>query len=183
MATALDAIPQAAAIPVKAGRICLVTSRSGKRWVIPKGCLEHSKTVGEIALQEAWEEAGIQGVLQPEALGHYFYEKWDRTYCVTVFLMEVTRVSPNWPEADRRQRCWLRAAKAVERIEEPGLRKYPSRHRGILKPPSQRPHIVQGEELLDHARLDAQGHGPQHPGQKPSLPGVPTRPHRRWPGL
>ena len=50
-----EEVRQAAAIPVKDGQVCLVTSRSGKRWVIPKGCLEPGKTAGEIieaALQD-----------------------------------------------------------------------------------------------------------------------------------
>ena len=68
-------LQQAAAIPVRMGQVCLVTSRSGKRWVIPKGCLEPGKTAGEIALQEAWEEAGIVGVLQPDPVGSYLYDK------------------------------------------------------------------------------------------------------------
>ena len=59
------ALRQAAALPVRDGAVCLVTSRNGKRWVAPKGCLEPGKTAAEIALQEAWEEAGLAGVSTP----------------------------------------------------------------------------------------------------------------------
>src|SRR5262249_19062195 len=76
MASVSDVIRQAAAIPLKAGQICLVTSSSGKRWVIPKGIIDPGKTAGEIALQEAWEEAGLVGVLQPQPVGSYRYEKY-----------------------------------------------------------------------------------------------------------
>src|SRR5262245_1611763 len=93
MALDSTSIRQAAAIPVRNGQICLVTSRSGKRWVIPKGCIEPGKTAGEIALQEAWEEAGLSGILQREPIGSYLYEKLDLTHHVIVFLMYVTEIA------------------------------------------------------------------------------------------
>ncbi len=122
MPAAPDVILQAAAIPVRAGKICLVTSSSGKRWVIPKGLMEAGKTAGELALQEAWEEAGLAGLLQPEPAGSYLYTKYGNTYHVTVFLMQVTAVADTWPESMLRQRCWLTPAQALLRIQEPGLR-------------------------------------------------------------
>ena len=57
----LDTIPQAAAIPVHEGRICLVTAASGNGWVIPKGCQEAGHTGRQTAEQETWEEAGLKG--------------------------------------------------------------------------------------------------------------------------
>jgi 8-oxo-dGTP pyrophosphatase MutT (NUDIX family) len=117
-----DVIRQAAAIPLHEGRICLISSRGGRRWIIPKGCLEPGKTSGEIALQEAWEEAGLAGVLLPEPVGSYLYEKAGFVCHVTVFVMEVTEVTQEWPEREWRQRVWLPHGQAVNRIEEPGLR-------------------------------------------------------------
>src|SRR5262245_54999682 len=107
MANASGFIRQGAALPVRNGRVCLVTSSNGKRWVIPKGVIEPGQTAGETALQEAWEEAGLVGVLQPEPIGSYLYEKWCGTCHVTVFLMHVTEVVQEWPERDLRQRSWL----------------------------------------------------------------------------
>ena len=83
-------VRQAAALPMRDGEVCLVTSRNGKRWVAPKGCMEPGKTAGEIALQEAWEEAGLAGALDPEPIGSYFYVKDGLTFHVIVFLMQVT---------------------------------------------------------------------------------------------
>jgi 8-oxo-dGTP pyrophosphatase MutT (NUDIX family) len=122
MPTSLDVIRQAAAIPVKDGLICVVTSRSGKRWVVPKGCLEPGKTSGEIALQEAWEEAGLTGVLEPEPIGSYVYTKTGFVYHVTVFLMLVTDAAEDWPERAVRERAWLTRSQALLQIEDPGLR-------------------------------------------------------------
>jgi 8-oxo-dGTP pyrophosphatase MutT (NUDIX family) len=122
MTAAAGVIRQAAAIPLRDGQICLVTSSSGKRWVIPKGCLEPGKTSGEVALQEAWEEAGLVGVLQAEPIGSYLYEKYDNLYHVTVFSMTVTQVADDWPERTIRQRLWLNPAQALVRVDDRGLR-------------------------------------------------------------
>jgi len=122
MPTSSDTIRQAGAIPIRDGQICVVSSRSGKRWVVPKGCFEPGKTAAEIALQEAWEEAGLVGVLQPEPIGSYFYEKAGFTCHVTIFLMNVTDHADDWPERQIRQRCWLNVGQAVQRIDDAGLR-------------------------------------------------------------
>jgi 8-oxo-dGTP pyrophosphatase MutT (NUDIX family) len=122
MALATDSIAQAAAIPVRRGRICLVTSRSGKRWVIPKGCLEPGKSTGEIALQEAWEEAGLTGVLDKQPVGSYVYEKFGAPHHVTVFMMHVTDEQDEYPEHLFRERVWLTPSQALERIDDPGLK-------------------------------------------------------------
>jgi len=122
MATEASAfIRQAAALPIRNGRVCLVTSSNGRRWVIPKGLIEPRQTAGETALQEAWEEAGLTGVLQTEPVGSYLYEKGGGTCHVTVFVMQVSGAAPQWPEADLRQRVWLTPSSAMERIEDPGL--------------------------------------------------------------
>jgi 8-oxo-dGTP pyrophosphatase MutT (NUDIX family) len=114
-------IQQAAAIPLRGGRVCLVTSRSGKRWVVPKGCMEPDKTAAQIAVQEAWEEAGLTGVLENEPVGSYVYQKAGNIYQVTVFAMQVTRVARDWPEAGMRQRIWIDEDKAHKQVEPEGL--------------------------------------------------------------
>ena len=114
-------VRQAGAIPVREGKICLVTSSSGKRWVIPKGCIEAGTTAGEIALQEAWEEAGLVGVLQSEPSGSYLYEKLGSRFHVTVFLLRVTEAADAWPEMSLRQRAWLKPEQALARLDDRGL--------------------------------------------------------------
>jgi 8-oxo-dGTP pyrophosphatase MutT (NUDIX family) len=115
--------PQAAAVPVRDGRICLITSRGGGNLVVPKGCLEHGRTAEQIALQEAWEEAGLIGLLHAPPIGSYRYEKAGRRFEVVMFLMDVTTVVKDWPESRWRSRYWLRPADAVARIRVRGLRK------------------------------------------------------------
>jgi len=116
-----ESIRQAAALPLRKGRVCLITSRNGKRWVIPKGWIEPGQTAGETALQEAWEEAGLVGSLDQEPIGSYIYEKEGRSYHVIVFVMRVASVAQDWPERDFRQRSWLGPTGFFDRIEDVGL--------------------------------------------------------------
>lgn len=119
----IEPIWQAAAIPFRDdGRVCLVTSRSGKRWVFPKGMIEAGHTPAETALVEAWEEAGLVGTLGSGMLGAYVYKKYDLEHHVTVFRMTVTEARDNWPEKSFRRREWVTLDKAAERVGEPGLR-------------------------------------------------------------
>jgi 8-oxo-dGTP pyrophosphatase MutT (NUDIX family) len=122
MASVPGSIQQAVALPVSKGQLCLVTSSSGKRWVIPKGCMEPGKTAGEIALQEAWEEVGLVGALTHKPIGSYLYEKYGNLYHVIVFRMHVTAAAEDWPERTFRQRCWLSPTQALVRVEDRGLR-------------------------------------------------------------
>lgn len=113
---------QAAVIPVSDGQVCMVTSSSGRRWVIPKGMIDSGQTAGEAALNEAWEEAGLVGILASEPAGSYLYDKYGRTHHVVVFLMHVREMASDWPERDVRKREWVEPQEAMERIEEQGLR-------------------------------------------------------------
>jgi 8-oxo-dGTP pyrophosphatase MutT (NUDIX family) len=121
MPTSVAYIRQAAALPLRGNRVCVITSSNGKRWIIPKGLIDPGQTAGETALQEAWEEAGLTGTLQQEPVGSYLYQKYGNTYHVTVFVMDVTEVAQDWPERAVRQRSWVSPAGLFERIEDPGL--------------------------------------------------------------
>jgi 8-oxo-dGTP pyrophosphatase MutT (NUDIX family) len=116
-----ESIRQAAALPLRRGRICLITSHNGKRWVIPKGWIEPGQTAGETALQEAWEEAGLVGALEREPIGTYLYEKEGQRYHVTVFVMKVTSVEQDWPEREQRERSFVSPTGFFDRIEDEGL--------------------------------------------------------------
>ena len=56
---------QAAAIPYRVRKgtleVALVTSSSGKRWVLPKGCIDPGERAWEAAERETEEEAGLRG--------------------------------------------------------------------------------------------------------------------------
>lgn len=116
-------IPQAAVIPVRDdGRVCVITSRSGARWVFPKGRIEIRQTAADAALVEAWEEAGLQGELAGEAVGTYRYRKNGRTHHVTVFVMRVTGMAAEFPELGLRTLEWVTPDEAADRVDEPELK-------------------------------------------------------------
>jgi hypothetical protein len=85
--------------------------------------METGRSAEQIALQEAWEEAGLIGFLHSRPIGSYRYEKAGTRFEVVMFLMDVTTVVKNWPESRWRSRHWLRPADAVARVRVPGLRR------------------------------------------------------------
>ena len=84
---------QSGVIPLRRRRgeaeVLLVTSRKGKRWVIPKGVIDEGFSPAESAAREAWEEAGIRGAISKRESGRYRYEKWGGVCTVRVFLLAV----------------------------------------------------------------------------------------------
>jgi len=117
-----EPLSQAAALPIRDGLVCLVTSRGGRRWVIPKGHIEIGHTPEEAASTEAFEEAGLIGVMNPVSVGTYHYEKYHRSHAVSVFIMTVTEEKANWPERRERTREWVTFETALARLAEPDLR-------------------------------------------------------------
>lgn len=115
-------VRQAAAIPLMGGRVCMVTSSSGRRWVLPKGRIEVKQSAAEAAVAEAWEEAGLVGKVNTQSVGTYEYEKYGQRYSVQVFLMQVDSALTNWPERNQRTREWVTPEEAIGRIQEPELR-------------------------------------------------------------
>jgi phosphohistidine phosphatase len=103
-------------------QVLLVTSNRGKRWVIPKGIVEEGFSPARSAAKEAWEEAGVTGLVSRGMLGRYTYEKWGGFCTVLVYLLEVKEIHRDWPEGHIRKRKWLRPEKAAERVAEPELR-------------------------------------------------------------
>lgn len=108
---------QAAAIPVRkksaALEVCLIRRKGSTSWGIPKGSVDPGDTHEETALKEAWEEAGISGRLLGVSLGTYEYDKWDLTFEVAVYLMEVLQQHPTWQEARFRERRWTSFSEAA----------------------------------------------------------------------
>lgn len=106
----------------------LITSLSSGRWILPKGWPQDGHDGPDMALKEAWEEAGIIPASQkPKKVGLYHYVKRlkgdvpVRTE-VHVYAVEVESLTDDYPEAGRRQRRWLPLNKAAHLVEEPELR-------------------------------------------------------------
>jgi 8-oxo-dGTP pyrophosphatase MutT (NUDIX family) len=118
-------VKQVAALPWRLSadgelEILLVTSRISGHWLLPKGWPMQGKTNALAALQEAFEEAGIDGKIGKARIGKFTYprlaEDGTATPCtISVFAMGNVRELDDWPEREQRRRQWftLDAAAAV----------------------------------------------------------------------
>ena len=84
-------------------------------------------TLRESAMQEAFEEAGVRGTPEDEAIGSFITDKLQlngdtKMLSVTVFPMEVVEELDSWPEQALRQRRWFRAEEAANLAEPVSLR-------------------------------------------------------------
>jgi 8-oxo-dGTP pyrophosphatase MutT (NUDIX family) len=113
---------QVAAVALRDGLVCLVTSRNRRRWVVPKGHVEPGQTPQETAVAEAWEEAGLRGTVDPEPLGIYHYRKRGRSHAVTVYRFNLLVEHEQWPERLQRDREWVPIDEAARRVHEMELR-------------------------------------------------------------
>ena len=118
--------PQSGVIPYRrAGEeveILLITSSRRRRWTIPKGYVKTGLSPVISALEEAWEEGGIRGIVSEAPVGHYLYTKRALLLSVEVFSLRVEETHDVWPERWKRRRVWMPLAESIEAIEEPGLR-------------------------------------------------------------
>ena len=108
---------QAAVIPFRIRdervEIALITTLSGKRWVVPKGSLDEGEQSRDAAIRETEEEAGLIGDLERKPLGRYQFTRSNERYEVEVYLMRVTLVLDHWLEASMRRRRWIAIDKAA----------------------------------------------------------------------
>lgn len=107
--------------------ILLITSRETGRWVVPRGNPMRGLSPPQAAAEEAWEEAGIRGVVGEQAVGRYRYGKRQRLIGrmlpaeVTLYPMRVEEEAADWPERHERERRWFAPAEAARAVAEPEL--------------------------------------------------------------
>lgn len=121
---------QAAALPfiLDEGRlqVMLITSRDTGRWIIPKGWLKKNMSPSELAALEAYEEAGLKGLISNKPVGEYDYLKRmddgsDVKCTVTVYPLLVEKQVKNWPEKSEREYRWTTPDKAAKLADDNGL--------------------------------------------------------------
>jgi len=109
--------------------ILLVTTRQSGRWIIPKGSAIKGLTRSESAAQEAYEEAGVRGLIKARSIGVFpfeknLYEKGITVPCeVMVYPLLVTKQCKTWPEQKQRLSRWFSAAEAMAHLQDKGLTK------------------------------------------------------------
>lgn len=121
---------QYAALPWRRGEagveVLLITSRETRRWVIPKGWPMKGRKPFEAAAQEAFEEAGVIGVVKARKAGAYRYAKRLkngklRLVHVNVYPLKVREERDRWPEMAEREKKWVAPAEAAAMVDEPEL--------------------------------------------------------------
>jgi 8-oxo-dGTP pyrophosphatase MutT (NUDIX family) len=79
------------------------------------------KSLADSAAQEAFEEAGVKGVVDPQPLGDFRHEKnvgpADIEIRIVVHAMRVEQELSDYPEARSRERQWFSVAEAVEMVD------------------------------------------------------------------
>ena len=96
----------------------LVTSRTSKHWLLPKGWPIPGKSGLESALQEAFEEAGIQASGPERPIGRYAFIKvlhdlTELPCTMAVYAVGGVEELDDWPEKLQRDRMWFKQAEAV----------------------------------------------------------------------
>jgi 8-oxo-dGTP pyrophosphatase MutT (NUDIX family) len=131
MFSARNSALQISALPCRTNNgsleVCLITSRGGGRWIVPKGWPEPDLNHIEVAAQEAWEEAGLTGSVSPDLYASYAATKEIEPGIgipvrIDVYLLINPRQSKKFPELGQRKIKWLAIDKAAERVDEDGLK-------------------------------------------------------------
>ena len=123
-------VEQAGAIcyrPSRCGKevdVLLVTSCRNGAWGIPKGHVERGETTYAAAAREAFEEAGVSGIVRTDVAGSYAYRKdgCASMYRVDVHLVAVEKTALEYPEKHLRGARWVPASVAADGVRQPELR-------------------------------------------------------------
>jgi 8-oxo-dGTP pyrophosphatase MutT (NUDIX family) len=106
--------------------VMLITSLGTRRWIIPKGWPQKGRAPHHSAAREAFEEAGVEGVVHRRSVGSFPYQKRLKNGGVVdceveVYALRVLRQSKQWPESAERRVKWVSVKEAAETVQEPKL--------------------------------------------------------------
>mmetsp|Transcript_4455 Transcript_4455/g.7449 ORF Transcript_4455/g.7449 Transcript_4455/m.7449 type:complete len:296 (-) Transcript_4455:159-1046(-) len=87
--------------------IFMITSRNKGDYIFPGGGWEKNESAADAALREAYEEAGVRGVIVQEIVSDqkYVSDKGNRSR-LWGFLLKVHKIETEWPEPERRRK-WM----------------------------------------------------------------------------
>lgn len=105
-------------------KLLLISAGSKDKWAFPKGVIEQGLSSQVSAAKEAWEEAGLKGIVADQSLGCYSREKWGGLCSIEVFPMAVSEMvdTHEWEESHR-QRQWFSPKEAIVELNNPALTK------------------------------------------------------------
>ncbi|MBC2604558.1 NUDIX hydrolase [Pelagicoccus albus] len=97
-------------------KIVLVTSRTGDRWIFPKGQPEKDRSKQKVAKDEAWEEAGLSGTIKSSP--NEFKVSYGTTKNLIIYYMKVDKIHDSYPESKERKRTIVSIEEAEELLEK-----------------------------------------------------------------
>ena len=105
--------------------VCLVTSRGGGRWIIPKGNPIRGLAPHEVAAREALEEAGLVGHVGKRCIGTFKFDRIrngrNTTCLVDVYALKVERQMQAWTEMHERSVLRCNVKTALSLVSVPNL--------------------------------------------------------------
>jgi 8-oxo-dGTP pyrophosphatase MutT (NUDIX family) len=106
-------------------QVCLVTSRTKKHWIVPTGKYESDHSNKQVAMLEAFEEAGLIGRLDKKFCETFTYKKSGsgQKRKIKLYRMKVTKMHSNWPEKKQRKRELIPAKLLKSQVSDKQLAK------------------------------------------------------------
>ncbi|MFL2781297.1 MAG: NUDIX hydrolase [Rhodospirillales bacterium] len=107
-------------------KVLIITSRTTKRWIIPKGWMQPKLGASGSAAVEAWEEAGVLGICDKKKFGDFknikiLKDGYPLECIVDVFLMKTITQKAEFPEKDERTVKWIDPEDAASFIRNKSL--------------------------------------------------------------
>jgi len=103
-------------------QLMLVSNRKGTRWILPKGQPEREQLDVEVALDEAYEEAGIIGRVDDSPVEVLHYTSSTGDVDLHVYKMKIGHLVEDWPEQSFRQREMVDVDVALLMVRKKALR-------------------------------------------------------------
>jgi ADP-ribose pyrophosphatase YjhB (NUDIX family) len=105
--------------------VCLITSRGGGRWIIPKGNPISGLAPHEVAAREALEEAGLVGQAERHCIGTFTFNRQrggrEMNCSVDVYALKVERQLTRWNEMGQRSVLRCNVEMAMSLVSAPNL--------------------------------------------------------------
>jgi len=115
-----------AVIPViNKNKICLVTGRGTGNWMLPTGKHEKRRTNRQVAILEAFEEAGLVGKIDKKFSKSVILQSpsGKKKRKTTLFLIRVDKQLKQWPEKEQRRRATVKLCDLEHYITDKKLQK------------------------------------------------------------
>lgn len=123
--------------PIQVGALCyrcragkteilLITTRKSKRWILPKGNPIDGMTNAQAACQEAYEEAGVKGIVNDSLIDIVQISKkhgkgYRRKIDLHIYALNVTSQVQDFPEKGQRDIEWMEKSQAVKQCDDKAI--------------------------------------------------------------